>query len=284
MATKFITVSIEIMHDSNLSPNQKFILAEIEQLCSLKNGCIATNKHFSMLVGISVSGVSRAISDLQKNGYIEIDTSESVRNNGRIITIKKGIDSAQEGIDSAQEGIDSAQEGIDSAQEGIDSAQESKGNITNNTTNNRTPIQKSGDLKEIDTDKFNRLNSSQKIQTLQSKLNKHIGIIKTKIFKDDLLSAKEIIEQIEDPNDFVDAYLEHKKTLKDKKYLKGMFAFMAAYVDGEMKSAKNIEDDYIITIHESWFKREDGCFETNTGVINPFTGVMTPWEHYKEVL
>ena len=65
MATKFITISIEIMHDKNLSPNQKFILAEIEQLSSLKAGCYATNRHFSELTGISKSGVSKAINDLE---------------------------------------------------------------------------------------------------------------------------------------------------------------------------------------------------------------------------
>ena len=41
MATKFITVSIEIMHDKNLTPNQKFILAEIEQLTQLDRSCFA---------------------------------------------------------------------------------------------------------------------------------------------------------------------------------------------------------------------------------------------------
>ena len=55
MATKFITVSIEIMHDNNLTPNQKFILAEIQQLSSLEKGCIASNRHFSELIGITTS-------------------------------------------------------------------------------------------------------------------------------------------------------------------------------------------------------------------------------------
>lgn len=92
MATKFITVSIDIMHDKNLSPNQKFILAEIEQLSSLEKGCIASNRHFSELIGISVAGVSNAINDLVKKGYIHVDNSQTKRNHGRIITIHSDVD------------------------------------------------------------------------------------------------------------------------------------------------------------------------------------------------
>ena len=187
-----------------------------------------------------------------------------MRNNGRIITLKEGIDSAQEGIDSAQEGIDSAQE--------------SKGNITNNTTNNRTLREN----EEIGEQLFNKLNSYQKIEVLQERLNKHIGRSKTRIFRDDQLSVMELIEQIEDPNDFVSAYVEHKKSLKDKKYLKGMFAFMSEYVDGTMKSAKKLEDDYAIIVHDEWTKLDDGNFHMLNGhVINPFTGKIIPgyWDN-----
>lgn len=87
MATKFITVSIEIMHDKNLTQSQKFIIAEIEQLCSLEKGCFASNRHFSELIGISTMGVSKAINSLQEMGYITIDNAQTKRNFGRIITI-----------------------------------------------------------------------------------------------------------------------------------------------------------------------------------------------------
>lgn len=100
MATKFIVVPIELLHDENLSANQKFVLSEIMQLATLDKGCIATNKHFSELIKISVSGISRILSDLEEKGYIKIDNSNTIRNFGRIIT----IDSAQYNtIDSAQE-------------------------------------------------------------------------------------------------------------------------------------------------------------------------------------
>ena len=75
------------MHDKGLTPNQKFILAEIHQLSSLKKGCLASNKHFSELTGITTQGVSKAINDLEKKGYITIDNAQAKRNFGREITI-----------------------------------------------------------------------------------------------------------------------------------------------------------------------------------------------------
>ena len=87
MATKFITVSIDIMHDKNLNQSQKFILAEIEQLSQLDNGCFASNKHFSDLIGITKENVSRNINDLEKMGYISTEIKKGSRNHIRIITI-----------------------------------------------------------------------------------------------------------------------------------------------------------------------------------------------------
>lgn len=89
MATKFITVSIEIMHDSNLNQSQKFILAEIEQLSQLDKGCIASNNHFSELIGITKENVSRNINDLEKKGYISIEIVNGSRNHTRIIRVTK---------------------------------------------------------------------------------------------------------------------------------------------------------------------------------------------------
>ena len=87
MATKFITVSIEIMHDKNLNQSQKFILAEIEQLSQLDKGCFASNGHFSDLIGITKENVSRNINELEKMGYIAIEIKKGSRNHTRIITL-----------------------------------------------------------------------------------------------------------------------------------------------------------------------------------------------------
>mgnify|MGYP003594820377 CR=1 FL=1 len=114
MATKFITVSIEIMHDKNLTPNQKFILAEIEQLTQLDRGCFASNKHFSELIGISIAGVSNAIQDLEKKRYIIIDNSDTKRNFGRKITIHSGVESSiHSGVESKENKTSSSSNQLD---------------------------------------------------------------------------------------------------------------------------------------------------------------------------
>lgn len=87
MATKFITVPIEIMHDKKLNQSQKFLLAEIHQLISLEKGCIAGNKHFSDLIGITRSNVSKNLNDLEKKKYIKTEVVIGTRNHTRIITL-----------------------------------------------------------------------------------------------------------------------------------------------------------------------------------------------------
>jgi DNA-binding MarR family transcriptional regulator len=89
MATKFITVSIDIMHNKDLNQSQKFMLAEIEQLSSLEKGCIATNEHFARLIGITKENVSRNINNLQDKGYINIEIKNGSRNHIRMITLIK---------------------------------------------------------------------------------------------------------------------------------------------------------------------------------------------------
>ena len=89
MATKGIWVDIEIMHDKNLTANQKFILSEISQLSQLDKGCYAHNKHFSDFIGIAKESVSRSIKDLDNKGYISIEITNGSRNHERLLTLNK---------------------------------------------------------------------------------------------------------------------------------------------------------------------------------------------------
>lgn len=145
MATRFIVVPIELLHDEKLSANQKFVLSEIMQLVTLDKGCIATNKHFSELIKISVSGVSKILSDLEDKGYIKIDNSNTIRNFGRVIT-----------IDSAQYST-------------IDTVQESKENKTTSSSN------------ELDYDKFSNLWNEFATKSNKSKVAKLSDSRKKKI-------------------------------------------------------------------------------------------------------
>lgn len=90
MASKFITVSIEILQDKNLTANEKFVLAEIEQLCSLEHGCYASNQHFADLIGIGRTNASRTITNLENKGYISCVIKMGTRNRERVINLIKG--------------------------------------------------------------------------------------------------------------------------------------------------------------------------------------------------
>lgn len=199
MATKFITVTIEIMHDKKLSPNQKFILAEISQLTSLEKGCIASNRHFSELIGITMSGVSRALSDLVEKKYICIDNSNTKRNYGRVIT------------------IDSAQGGIDSGNADLDSAQETKENITENKTINKKPF-------KIFIDYLMKNASIKSKVTTTKETKKLFEAIENKnqLVKDYLLHQKDKKEFSQRLTPFLLDYMPISKTVaKGNEFLKG---------------------------------------------------------------
>jgi len=82
---KFITMTTDFIRCDKTSMREKLILTEIYNLSSLEKGCIASNKHFEILLGFSTKSVSNAISDLVKRGILEIKLSD--RNNTRIIKI-----------------------------------------------------------------------------------------------------------------------------------------------------------------------------------------------------
>ncbi len=103
MATKFITIRVEILHDKNLTMSQKIILAEIEQLATLDAGCYASNKHFAEMIGSTKSSVSRTISELEKKGYIDIEIVNGSRNHERIITINRGYQNVKTPLPKCEE-------------------------------------------------------------------------------------------------------------------------------------------------------------------------------------
>jgi len=98
--SKGVWLSTELIQDKKLSWTKKIILQEISQLSILNHGCIANNKHFSTILGISISAVSNAINQLAEDGYIVIDNSDTVRNYGRKITIHENVESLHENVES----------------------------------------------------------------------------------------------------------------------------------------------------------------------------------------
>lgn len=92
--------------DEDISWMKKALLSEISQLEELEHGCIASNAHFSNKLRISKQGISKALNELHKDGYIHIDNSQSKRNFGRKLTInfsKSAINFSKSGVHQSGE-------------------------------------------------------------------------------------------------------------------------------------------------------------------------------------
>ena len=82
---KGIWIPVEILHDDNLTMQEKLIICEISQLEMLDKGCIASNKHLGEKLKISPKSVSNTISSLASKGYIKTHIIEGSRNMQREI-------------------------------------------------------------------------------------------------------------------------------------------------------------------------------------------------------
>ncbi|MDD3443174.1 MAG: helix-turn-helix domain-containing protein [Sulfurimonas denitrificans] len=86
---KGIFIEWEFWRQKDTSLSEKAILIEINNLSMLEHGCVASNAHFSELMGIKKEAVSRLISSLEQKGYISTKIKNGSRNFSRIITINK---------------------------------------------------------------------------------------------------------------------------------------------------------------------------------------------------
>lgn len=79
----------ELWRNKDLTLSEKAIFIEISNLSMLDNGCVASNAHFSQLMGIKKEAVSRLISSLESKGFISTKILPGSRNFSRVITINK---------------------------------------------------------------------------------------------------------------------------------------------------------------------------------------------------
>ncbi len=92
-------IPIELM-DLDISWTKRILLAEIGKLEMLDAGCVATNVHFAEQLRLSRKAVSKALNELEKDGLIYLDNSETVRNFGRKITIHQSSSGVHKSSDS----------------------------------------------------------------------------------------------------------------------------------------------------------------------------------------
>lgn len=89
MNDRYLAIPVSMVRDKNLTSMEMFIYIEISQLAMLEHGCVASNGHFAQLFDIKKEAVSRAISSLEKKGYINSKIKNGSRNFSRSITLNK---------------------------------------------------------------------------------------------------------------------------------------------------------------------------------------------------
>ena len=70
-----IWIPRHIWLDKNLKPIEKILLAEIESLGGLSNGCFASNQYLAEFFDLSKDRISKLISGLKNKGYITVELS-----------------------------------------------------------------------------------------------------------------------------------------------------------------------------------------------------------------
>ena len=68
-----IWIPKEIWLNKDLSTNEKILLAEIESLGGLSNGCFASNHYLAEFFDLSKDRISKLISGLKNKGYITVE-------------------------------------------------------------------------------------------------------------------------------------------------------------------------------------------------------------------
>ena len=89
----YAILTSEVRYNQNLTPNAKLLYAEITALINMNGVCFASNSYFANLYGKSKTTVSKWVSELVKEGFVEVkltykEGSKEIEN--RYITITKG--------------------------------------------------------------------------------------------------------------------------------------------------------------------------------------------------
>ena len=92
----YAILTSEVRYNENLTPNAKLLYAEITALINMNGECFASNKYFADLYGKSKTTISKWVSELVKEGYVEVkltykEGSKEI-NNRYIRILKGGID------------------------------------------------------------------------------------------------------------------------------------------------------------------------------------------------
>lgn len=89
----YAILTSEVRYNENLTPNAKLLYAEITALINMNGVCFASNKYFADLYGKSKTTISKWVSELVKEDFVEVKLTykEGTKEiDKRYIQIKKG--------------------------------------------------------------------------------------------------------------------------------------------------------------------------------------------------
>jgi hypothetical protein len=69
----YAIIPADVRYDEEITPNAKLLYAEITALCNEKGFCWSSNDYFAKLYNVSKISISKWISQLEQNGYIETE-------------------------------------------------------------------------------------------------------------------------------------------------------------------------------------------------------------------
>lgn len=98
----FSILTAAVRYDKNLCANAKLLYSEITALTQKEGYCWATNQHFADLYEVDVSTIKRWISDLEKNGHLEIHTEKVGMRWDRKMYVKNVYEGSKRSLTKAQ--------------------------------------------------------------------------------------------------------------------------------------------------------------------------------------
>lgn len=78
MKGQYLNIHYRILKNPNFTSDEKLVLAEIVALCQLKNGCTASDEHFTEIINKSRQTVNGIMKKFERQGLIVLDVKKGV--------------------------------------------------------------------------------------------------------------------------------------------------------------------------------------------------------------